>query len=71
MTVEAGTACPTCRYLVRRPPEVLSRCYLDGVCLRAGGAVGTRASGSGAACNSTCNLGAPDRATHWRERNWA
>lgn len=69
MTVEVDTTCSTCRYFVRRPPEVLSRCYLDGVCLRVGRAVSSRASGSGAACNSTCNLGATDRATHWRGRN--
>lgn len=57
--------CGACRYYVERPLEVQARCVYDGVCLRCGKAVDSSHYGSRSACNSTCNISNPRRATHW------
>ena len=64
----ADAKCGQCRHYVHRPPEIVARCMLDGVCLRTGRAVDGERLASIGGCGSSYVVGAGSVGNGFRER---
>lgn len=60
--------CGQCVYYVHRPPEIVARCSLDGVCLKTGRAVDSRKPANVGVCSTSFVVGIGSVANGFRER---
>ena len=66
---KVNVTCGQCAYYVRRPPEIVARCSLDGVCLKAGRAVDSGMPANAGVCSTSFVVGVGSVANGFRERD--